>query len=245
MINDSNPKKPFFKGSSFKGRGRLITAAAFHTPYGLLITNFILTGYAISLGANDLQIGLLTTLPLIASLAQFPASALYEYTGHAKLSHILIGIPGMLIWFFILSIPVIYEPGHRVIPFLIALFIQALFMYASNPSWQIWLSNLIPKWARGRYLARQSIIVNIPSMLALFIIGRYLALYPKESFSGFQKVFFVAVIFRIITIVIHTSIPPGSESKPEKASTNYMGLLLQVLRNNKFMYFIALQAYWG
>lgn len=237
-MEQSQKVQNFFRSSSFKGRNRLLTALGLEAPFSLLSTNFILTGYAIAIGASDLHIGLLTTLPLVASLSQFLASAVYEHTGHAKLSHILICIPRILIWFFILSIPIIYNPGHRIIPFLAAFFIRALFSHAGTPTWHVWRSNLIPGGTRGRYFAREHIVIGISGMLVMFLIGRYLSFYPKESFLGFQKVFFVGAIFGMVTLGIFTSVPSGSEPKPEKSSTNYLGLLLQVLKNNKFMYFI-------
>lgn len=72
-------------------------------------TSGILAGFALALGANNLQIGFLASLPFITQLIQIPSILLVERLRLRKAISLATWIPAQLVWIPIALIPVLIE----------------------------------------------------------------------------------------------------------------------------------------
>ena len=112
-----------------------------------------MAAYALALGANNLQVGILAALPPIAQVIQLPAVLAVERFRRRK----AIGLPAwflsQLVWLPIGAVPFVLDtPGSLAITAVIILLaLRGLF----NPVWVIfsgsWLRDLVPPDAMGRY----------------------------------------------------------------------------------------------
>lgn len=121
-----------------------------------------MAAYALALGANNLQIGILAALPAIAQIARLPAILAVERFRRRK----AIGIPvlcvGHLMWIPIGAVPLLIDtPGvEAVIAVIVLLAVREIFppVWASN--WTGWMRDLVPRQLLGSYHGRRLAVVT-------------------------------------------------------------------------------------
>ena len=116
-----------------------------------------MAAYALALGANNLQVGILAALPPVSQVVQLPAILAVERFRKRK----LIGLPawllGQLTWLPIAAVPFLLEtPGAPAIAVVIVMLaLRGLF----NPVWvtcqNSWMRDLIPRELVGRFYSRR------------------------------------------------------------------------------------------
>ncbi|MXZ90673.1 MAG: MFS transporter [Chloroflexi bacterium] len=116
-----------------------------------------MAAYALALGANNLQVGILAALPPVSQVVQLPAILAVERFRKRK----AIGLPawflGQLPWVLIAAVPFLLNtPGSLAISAVIILLaLRGLF----NPVWvtaqNSWMRDLIPQEMLGRFYSRR------------------------------------------------------------------------------------------
>lgn len=116
-----------------------------------------MAAYALALGANNLQVGILAALPPVSQVVQLPAILAVEGFRKRK----AIGLPawflGQLVWLPIAAVPFMLDaPGSLAISAVIVLLaLRGLF----NPVWATaqnsWMRDLIPPELLGRFFSRR------------------------------------------------------------------------------------------
>lgn len=116
-----------------------------------------MAAYALALGANSLQVGVLAALPFMAQVVRLPAILLLERLRARK----LLGLPALLImqllWIPIGAVPLVFEtPGSAAVMAVIALlavrgFFASVWVTASTS----WLRDLVPAQGLASYFARR------------------------------------------------------------------------------------------
>ena len=121
-----------------------------------------MAAYALALGANNLQVGILAALPFITQVAQLPAILAVERFRVRK----AIAIPAMygahLIWLPMGAVPFLLNtPGAPAVGLVIALLaIRGLFTPVWSTSWTSWMRDLVPQNILGSYYGRRLAIVT-------------------------------------------------------------------------------------
>src|SRR5215217_7185025 len=114
-----------------------------------------LIAMAILLGATNLQIGLLSALPLITNLAQlFSVWLVRRYNNRravAVFSAYLARIPLLLI-----GAGMLWFSSASVGTLLLFLFFHYLFGSIAGPSWNSWMKDMVPENMLGSYFSRRS-----------------------------------------------------------------------------------------
>ena len=116
-----------------------------------------MAAFALALGANNLQVGILAALPPVSQVVQLPAILAVEGFRKRK----AIGLPawflGQLVWLPIAAVPFVLDtPGYLAISAVIVLLaLRGLF----NPVWvtaqNSWMRDLIPPELLGRFFSRR------------------------------------------------------------------------------------------
>ena len=121
-----------------------------------------MAAYALALGANNLQVGILAALPFIAQVAQLPTILAVERFRRRK----AIGIPALLasklLWVPIGAVPFLMDtPGAPAVAAVIALMaLRGLVAPVWATAWTSWMRDLVPQNILGRYYARRMAIVT-------------------------------------------------------------------------------------
>jgi len=218
---------------------------------GTLTGGAFLTGFALGVGAEDFEIGLLASIPALMTLAQIPASYMVERTGHPRRIVLQSAVAGRLIWFIIALLPFsLFSFGERyVITVLLALIAASnLFGSITRLSWLSWMSALVPTGRMGKFFARRNLINNGIAMLAGMGAGQFLDLFRKEipraSIFGFSVLFAVAAAVGMVSVrYLAKMAEPPIFSAPAKES--YLKILRLPLREKNFRRLIAFSVTWN
>ncbi len=121
-----------------------------------------MAAYALALGANNLQVGILAALPFITQVTQLPAILAVERFRRRK----AIGIPALcaaqLLWAPIGAVPFLLEtPGAPAVAVVIGLMaVRGLFAPVWVTTWTSWMRDLVPQNVLGSYYGRRLGIVT-------------------------------------------------------------------------------------
>ncbi len=174
------------------------------------IGNNYITPYALALGATNIHIGFLSSLPnLIGNFSQLYALKLMKKISRKKLAFTaallqaftwlpLIGIGSL---FFILNITT------PIVPLLLVSVYTILITFGSfmAPVWSSWMKDIIPSRHSGKYFGMRHRICGAVALVSM-LIGSFILDYFKKTnlFLGFIILFTVAFVFRLISAILFT-----------------------------------------
>jgi MFS family permease len=158
------------------------------------------TPLAIELGASNMGIGLLASLPpFIASLPQLFTT---RVTAHLKSRRKLILIAVMLqvlTWVPLAALPLLGDAN--AVPLMIIL-VSLYYMFGqfANPTWNSLMGDLVNEESRGRFFGMRNKITGAVAFVSIFVAGFILSLFPMDTvLYGFSMIFFVALLARLVS----------------------------------------------
>jgi len=174
-----------------------IAEGAFATVHIALTGGAFLTGYALTLGAGDISLGVLAAIPFAAQFFQLAAAYISERTHRLKTLAVSGQALGRASWIFAVVLPFLpFAPGpYRVYAFLLFYAISSAFLMMTYNAWTVWMSDLIPERLRGRYFGIRNVIVITVNLVATVGGGRTLDALKSRGVEtgGFALLFAVAV----------------------------------------------------
>jgi len=206
-----------------------------------------ITPYALALGANNAQIGFLTSIPnLLGNLFQlFTTKAMEKYSRRKILLfgvilQALMWIPMILVGFFYFFRGLDSATSANFIILIYTLLI--LFGGFVSPAWNSLMRDIVTK-DNGHYFGRRNKIVGTVALISL-LIGGFVLDYFKQTkvFIGFAIIFGVCFIARAISAYLLSR-----HYEPEfKLEKGYYFSLRQFVKNmphsnfGKFVLFVGL-----
>ena len=128
-----------------------------------------MAAFALALGANNLQVGILAALPFVTQVAQLPAVLAVERFRVRK----AIGVPALLgahlMWAPIGAVPFLLEtPGAAAVAVVILLLaLRGLFAPVWATTWTSWMRDLVPQDVLGSYYGRRLAVITV----AVAVVG--------------------------------------------------------------------------
>jgi MFS family permease len=175
-----------------------IGEGAFATVHLTLTSGIFLIGYALLLGVNDFQLGLLAALPFLAQMVQ-PFSALLVQNLKERKAFTLAGSVFFRgIWILLIFLPfILLSKDYKVSLFLFIIALSAIVNNFTTVTWLSWMADLVPEKIRGRYFGIRNSILQVVTMAVYFggakLIDYYRSLKPAQvhfglfDFSGFTN----------------------------------------------------------
>ena len=168
-----------------------------------------ITPYALALGANNTNIGILNSFPaLIGSFSE-----LFTVKLMRKFSRKTIVFWGVLLqavmWLLILGIGslfFVFKIDHTLSPnaLLIAYTLMVLFGAFTVPAWVSWMKDIVPK-NFGEFFGVRNRIVGFAVLVSMFVAGYVLDIFKKSNlFLGFSILFVLAFIGRSLSAYLFT-----------------------------------------
>ncbi len=123
----------------------------------------LMAAFALALGANNLQVGILAALPFITQVAQLPSILAVEKFRARKALGVPFIIAAQLLWIPIAAVPFLMEtPGSTAIfAVIILLGLRGILASMWNTAWASWMRDLVPRDLLGRYYGRRLAIITI------------------------------------------------------------------------------------
>ena len=129
-----------------------------------------MAAYALALGANNLQVGVLAALPFITQVAQLPAILAVERFRKRK----ILGVPALyisqLLWIPVGAVPFLLDtPGSAAVAAVIGFMaIRGLFAPVWVTAWTSWMRDLVPREILGSYYGRRlAIMTGVVAVIGL------------------------------------------------------------------------------
>lgn len=154
----------------------------------LLCIQTFLPSFAVSIGADDFTVSLITMIPSAFMLTQFFSPLIYEGRTHRKkiISAIQAGY-GLSV-FFIILLPLIF-PRKFIEYALITTVAVVMLLYAQYKTGiDMWMVELLTPETTGRYIAKFRYLSNSALLILLPIFGAVLD-FAKGSYYGFLVVY--------------------------------------------------------
>lgn len=226
----------------------LITEGAFGSAFivitGAMSGSIFLIAFMRKLGASELQIGILSAIPQIASMFQVLASYLLEKYGGRKKFCIISSALGKVFWLIFILIP-FYIPNigtnTRVLWSLLFVFLANVSMFFSNTSYISWVSDFIPNAIRGRLFAKKTVVAAVVVLFIPMLMGIYLDRY--DSLANYAQIFAVGLVLGGIASLILVRVPEVPMHK--ELATNFWDVLRIPFREVNFRYYVIFNFLWA
>jgi MFS family permease len=238
-------------GTSWQRTLRLSLAdAALSTTLQTLTTGVFLTGFGLAIGATQVQIGFLAALPTLGNVAQIVGSYFIERTGQRKGLCIWATAIARLIWFAILTAPlVIIGTSRTTLAWWIVLMMGTSSGLAAvgGVAWLSWMKDLVPNGRRADFLSRRNQIGTGLALSLSVVAGLFLdwwGIHWGNSVGGFAVVFALAAICGLgaIPFLGATSDAPMPRTGRHEPFTRFITL---PLRDSNFRRLVLFYAYWN
>ena len=227
------------------------TDGVFAHMYATLTGGVFLTGFAIHLGMNELLIGMLASLPFIATWFQLPTSFFIWRYGRRKRIVFLSSLFSRLTWVAILAVALLPLPGHVSKPqiILVLLFFVYTLASISQVSWLSWVSDLIPDSMRGSVFGTRNMLCSAAGMVTMLVFGKMLDRLNTFCFSGlpsgFTVTFMCAVAFGAIAIFFLSRISEPEVRTSQYENQSFRDVVVLVLLDKNFRKFLTYAFLWS
>ncbi|MEO0093342.1 MAG: MFS transporter [candidate division WOR-3 bacterium] len=207
-----------------------------------LTAGLFLTGFALYLGANAFQIGLLAAIPALLTSFGFLSGILVNRLKERKrptlfasgLARGLFIIPASLLWF---------NQKMGIGSFLVLVGIMNGLLTIANNIWIGWMSDLVPKTMRGRYFGIRNTILGLIGMIVSFAGAKLLDYFKSinQPNLGFALIFSLAVIASLVAAIL-LSQQPEIPIAPKPITLKQ--IILNPLTDKNFQQFLRFIIFW-
>ncbi|MEF3273695.1 MAG: MFS transporter [Chloroflexus sp.] len=213
---------------------------------GAIGGSVFLSGFALLLGANNFQLGLLGALPFIGQLFQFLSAYLEARFANRRAIVLYSALTGRLVWALLLCLPFTGWPSAwQLTVFFIALGCSYGLNGMAGNAWVSWMSDLVPANWRGSYFGIRNTISGISAMISIYAAGLALDHFRAQGAEaqGYALIFGIAVLaaFGAAWLIARQPEPPLT-SRPW---VGLGSLLFDPLRDTSFRHFTILATAWA
>ena len=168
--------------------------------FTVLIGGTFFNAFAIQLGANTQQLGLIASLAPLSTLIQLAYPGLQNKTRSRRRLLMTIIIPDRFLLWGVIFIPILL-PRPLWIPFLLGtILLRSLASQLNNLIYQDWLADLIPIDRRNSYWWLRYTLGGPVGIVIPFAAG--LVLDRCHGFSGFQILYWIALPLIVFDILL-------------------------------------------
>lgn len=209
--------------------------AQFHIT---LTGGMFLTSFALFLNLNDLQLGILSSIPSLLAGVGFFSAYISNIFGNRKSLCIWNAAIGRGI-FVVFLIPLIFKFRISITLFFTIIFIYNLLMNFLSNLWLSWMTELVPSEIKGRYFGIRNTIINFVGMLINYAGGKILDVLNKDK--AFILIFMVSIFCSTISAILL-----GIQLEPEfkKNKVSLKKIFIVPLKDRNFILLIRFVSFW-
>jgi MFS family permease len=228
-----------------RGLRLLVTEAAFSGGTAALTTGVILTAFALHLGATNVMVGVLASVPFLTQLLQLPAIGLIERWRRRKQIAVFTSLIGRAM----LAVMAALAFFNGTLPLLIFLGAQIILCglgAVGACAWNAWMRDLAPEDRMGAVFARRTMWLTGISLVLGLAAAFALDVTPPGSFRRdlvFAGMFAAGCITGLISARVVAAMPEPL-MPPATGPINLRELLRQPLRDGNFSRLLIFVASW-
>ena len=212
-----------------------------------------LAAYALALGANNLQVGIVSGLPFASLIVQIPAILLVERFRVRK----AIGLPAWLIAHLLMvpigAVPFLIDtPNPLAVTLVIVLLsIRGLFAPLWITSWMSWMHDLVPRKLLGGYYGRR-LAASTASIAVLGLGSSFLVSWWEGRAPAGEETYAYSFIFIVgaLTLGLIGPFMAARAREPLMPATpdlrrSPIGILTEPLKDKNFSQLLRFLWVWG
>jgi MFS family permease len=167
---------------------------------GVLLTNFLL-----QVGASSVEIGMLSSIPMLLNLLQ-PLGAYIGDRTNSRHYYCLwvFGIARLLWLILVVGIGWITWSGgnlHQLVSWTLGMVLVTHILESLGGSaWLSWMAVLVPHRLRGRYFGFRNSAASLTNLVGVPLLGFAVSAWPSGTIDGYAIVLFLAVVAGIISL---------------------------------------------
>jgi MFS family permease len=192
-----------------------------------------LTGFALFLGANNFEIGLIGAIPFISQVSQIIAAYRIDLTGRCKAITTRSLILGRQIWWLLVPLPFIR--GEWRLEYMLGIFIiSSVGATMGAAGWFTWVADLVPGRLRGRYFGSRSAAIAFSTIVTFLIAGVALDFFQKNGRVdyGYAVLLSAGSIAGLVAAIVMNRLP--EKKIPIGSVVIDRGYFLEPFRNAEF-----------
>lgn len=219
---------------------------------GVLLSNFLL-----QLGATSVEIGLVSSIPMLGNLLQLVGAIIADKTASRLRYNLLTFGLSRLLWLILVLLIVFDATGadnHLLLQCTLGIILAAQVLLAlGSASCLSWMAALVPHRLRGRYFGLRNSASTLTNFLCVPLMGLAVSVAGGTAHS-YGAVLFVGVLAGLISLAcqlfmtdVNPQVPASggkiaTESKPSQVSSGFP--LLGIFKDSNFLTFLLYFGLW-
>jgi MFS family permease len=221
--------------------------------YGSITTSGFLAAFALALGANNLQIGVLAALPFLAQPLQIPTIVLVEKLRRRKMLAVTTWFVAQSLWVPVALIPVFLDvPSAGAISLLLGLVaVRSMLSAVTSCAWSSWIRDLVPQHILGRFLGRRLALANVAA-IAFGLGAAFFVEYWKGGAAAETQVLgytfpllLGAVMLGMSTPVFMSLMPEPLMQPPTGPQPSLVSTVITPFRDRNYNHLLRFLFLWG
>lgn len=216
-------------------------------------TSGLLAAFALALGANSFQIGILAAIPFIMQPIQIPSILLVERLRLRKAIAVLSWYPAQAMWILIALIPVFVgiPSGAAVALLLTFTAVRGALTAVCNSAWFSWVKDLVPQHILGRFHSKRLAWATVASIV-FGLSGAFFVQWWSGRASDEAEIWGYTIVLLLGAVFLGMSDPTFMAQMPERTMEPLSGarpslrkMLATPFRDRNFRQLINFMFFWG
>jgi len=244
------PKTSLSREDTGKGLRVLTLESMASSGFASITGSTFIVAFALALGADNFQIGILASIPLLTDLFQIPAVWLIEKLRYRKVIVFSTWLISQLLWIPIALLPLFADTaGTCIILILMGLMtIRGIMNAFSNCGWNSWLRDLIPQPILGRYLSRQLSLATAVSIIIGLGVAFFLSRWDGSGggTAGYSYVLLIGlIIFGLASPACMIFIPEPMMRPVISPRPSFLKTIFTPWREQNYRQLLKFLMFWG
>jgi MFS family permease len=215
--------------------------------YAASTGGMFLIGYALALGANNVQIGLMSTIPMLAVVVQLISSFFVERGFSRKKLTVLASLCNVSGWAAVALLPVMVKssaPGVRIAVLIALIAAINAFAHLLGNARASWIGDLIPADMRGLFFGKMTMYAGFVGVFFALAEGKFLDRVKDAGTSAFGWLFAFGMFFGLVSLLLFL---PQSDVplEDDERKRNLMQHVVGTFSNKPLMVLMAFATVWS
>lgn len=220
---------------------------------GVLLINFLL-----QLGATPVEIGLLSSIPLLVNFLQPLGAYLADRTSSRNWYILSIFGPSRLLWLILVGGIAWFccsntEPQHLLTWTLGIILVTNILGALGGCAWFSWMAALVPPRLRGRYFGFRNSVASFTNLLSVPLLGFAVSAWPGGAIQGYGVLLALGVVIGLISLAcqfwmvdVNPQISHSADASPQHQENllSRQPKKLSVLKDINFLKFLLYFGLW-